>query len=77
MIYPDEYKCLTCKFQNYGCGKQSERRSKTGRLLGCSRYIPDNRGPFVIDKRLIAVFRCLFGVCPQKLKVKVKENGIS
>lgn len=77
MIYPDEYKCITCKFQNYGCGKQEERRKQFGRLLGCSRYIRADVRPVVVSSALILIFRCFFGVCPQKLKVKVKENGIS
>lgn len=58
MIYPDDYKCLVCRFRYYGC-----KNRKNTRMLSC-RYYERRK---VCEKKMasLPLARCFFGVCPR------------
>lgn len=62
MIYPDEYKCLTCKKRYYGCKR---RRTGYGLLLSCVDYVYNGVKPALSFN--ICLARCFFGCCPRKI----------
>lgn len=62
MIYPDQYKCLTCKFRYYAC-----KHRKTPGMLSCSRYTFQARRRH--KNMSMALARCFFGVCPSTFKL--------
>lgn len=77
MIYPDDYKCLMCKFQYYGCPQTKKfkagRRTRVKVLLGCSSFVRADRKSVVLRSAVLPLMRCFFGVCPQK----IVRDGIS
>ena len=58
MIYPDDYKCLICKFRYYGC-----KYGKVKGVLKCSSFKVKASRPYKGIN--VAIARCLFGVCPR------------
>lgn len=68
MIYPDDYKCLTCKFRYYAC----KYRQNSG-MLACSYYTYKANGPHKVAN--MALLRCFFGVCARIISLKNQEYG--
>lgn len=65
MIYPEDYKCLTCKFRYYGC----KHRQEFGRNLACIAF--ERRQAPKKKMANLALCRCLFAVCPVVLSRKL------
>lgn len=66
MKYPDQYKCLTCKFRYYGCKVKNNRKG----LLSCIAYQRrqvNSIKSWCVSHRGISLARCLFGVCVKRL----------
>ena len=59
MIYPDDYKCLICKFRYYAC----QHRKDSKRMLSCFKFQVKAFRPHKGVN--VALARCLFGVCPR------------
>ena len=61
MIYPDDYKCLTCKFRYYACPHREDNN-----VISCSHYLARQCSRQKVPS--LALYRCLFGVCPVRLR---------
>ena len=64
MIYPDDYKCLICKYRYYACIYRNNKR-----MLSCSRFEFQARKHYKGVN--VALARCFFGVCPRIIASKL------
>lgn len=61
MIYPEDYKCLSCKkYHTHGC----KYKGIPG-MLSCSDFVDDSYLAAPIYPKHLGLMRCLLNVCPQ------------